>query len=294
MNLSFKQEKKKMARWFIIPTIVAVLVVTIFPMFWSLYVSFHNVTLSMGKLSFSWKGAENYKVVVTLPRFWDGVLRALYYGGVGTTLQVVLGIIITLIIYNFTKGWRQILLLSLFISPMATAPIVAGFIWRFFFDPSYSVINAFLGIMGVKGLSWFNSKLALTSIMIADIWQWTPLPLLLIFASRTSLPISIYEAAKIDGASNWSIFWNITLPLLRNIIVIAFILRAMDTYKFFDKIYVMTRGGPGDATELPALFTYLEAFQNFNIGRAAALTWVLAAGAIIIFQLFWNFFGVRK
>jgi len=290
MKLSFVQEKRKMARWWISPTIIIVLAVTVFPMFWSLYTSLHNVSFSMGQLSFHWNAGKNYIDVLTSSRFWTGVMRVLYYGGVGTAMQVVLGIVIALIIYNFIRGWKQIMVLSLFITPMATAPVVAGFIWRFFFDPAYSVTNAFLAILGVKGPSWLSSKLALTSVMIADIWQWTPLPLLLIFAGRGSLPEDIYEAAKIDGASNWSIFWNITFPLLKNIIVIAFMLRCMDTYKFFDKVYVMTRGGPGDATELPALYTYLEAFQNFNLGRASALTWVLAAGAIVMFQLFWSFF----
>jgi len=290
MKHSRRKSEKSLARLWVSPAIIIVLSVTIFPMFWSLYNSMYHITFSMGKMTYQWNGGNNYLNIITSPRFWNSIKNVLYFGGVGTSIQLIFGMLIALIIFNFIKVWKQVFVLSLFIIPMSTAPVVTGFLWRFFFDPTYSTINAIFSIIGIKGISWFSSNYALTSVMIADIWQWTSLPLLLFYAARSSLPEDIYDSAKIDGASYWTTFWNITMPLLKNVIVIAFMLRVMDSYKFFDSIYVMTQGGPGVSTEVPSLYTYLTAFQSLDIGQATALTWILSLGALLMFNLVWGFF----
>jgi len=274
------------------PAIVTVFLVTIGPMLWSLWLSFNR--WKPGSLAFqtpTFNNAENYAWLFTNQRFIDSVINFAYYGGFGVFLQVTLGTLLALALYNYVESRAlRIGLITLFTVPMMYAPLVAGRMWQLLLLPGGGVVNGILGMIGLPSVNWLGSRwLGLTSIMIADTWQWVGLPLLIVYGGRASLSDSLYEAAKVDGASRWMMFRRITLPQLRNLIVVAAILRFMDAYKFFDKLFIMTRGGPGSATELPTFFTFLVGFQNFNIGRAAALTWVLGLGSIITMLLFWRY-----
>ncbi|PSP86131.1 hypothetical protein BRC83_01735 [Halobacteriales archaeon QS_1_68_17] len=261
------------------PTIVTVFLVTIGPMLWSLWLSFNR--WKPGSLAYqepTFTGVDNFAWLFTNDRFIHSVVNFAYYGGVGVFIQVALGTLLALALYNYVENQTlRVGLLTLFVVPMMYAPLVAGRMWQLLFLPGGGVVNGFLGILGLPQPSWLGSRwLGLTSIMVADTW-------------RASLSDSLYEAAQVDGASRWMMFRRITLPQLRNLIIVAAILRFMDAYKFFDKLFVMTNGGPGSTTELPTYFTYLVGFQNFNIGRAAALTWVLGLGSIITMMLFWRY-----
>lgn len=276
----------------VVPTIVTVFLVTIGPMLWSLWLSFNR--WKPGSLSYQtpqFAGVENYGWLFTSPRFWHSAINFVYYGGVGVLLQVTLGTLLALALYNYVEDRSiRIGLLTLFTVPMMYAPLVAGRMWQLLLLPGGGVVNGILGLLGLPQPQWLLSRwLGLTAIMIADTWQWVGLPLLVVYGGRASIPDSLYEAARVDGASRWMMFRRITLPQLRNLIVIAAILRFMDAYKFFDKLFIMTRGGPGTQTELPTFFAYVVGFQNFNIGRAAALTWVLGLGSILIMLLFWRY-----
>jgi len=283
--------RKNMPKLLVAPSIVIILLITIFPMLWSLYSSLHSVYLLPGRWAFTWVGASNYIWIFTSRRFWLSVLRMTYYGVLGVTIQVGLGTTLALLLHYLVKESKiKIILLMILISPMAFAPIVAGNIWRLLLSPTFGVADAFCDFLRLPRQRWFGSQLALTSVIVADIWQWTSLPLLVIFAGRMSLSDRMYEAAKIDGASNWFILRKITLPLLRNLMVVAFLLRWMDMYKFFDKLYLMTKGGPGTSSEITTFFTYLTAFQNMRIGRAAALSWVIVMGVILSSFLFWEMY----
>jgi multiple sugar transport system permease protein len=274
------------------PAIVTVFLVTIGPMLWSLWLSFNR--WKPGSLAYQnpqFNDVGNYGWLFTEPRFWHSAVNFAYYGGVGVLLQVTLGTLLALALYNYVENrGLRIGLLTLFTVPMMYAPLVAGRMWQLLLLPGGGVVNGILGMVGLPQPQWLLSRwLGLTSIMIADTWQWVGLPLLVVYGGRASIPDSMYEAARVDGASRWMMFRRITLPQIRNLIVIAAILRFMDAYKFFDKLFIMTRGGPGTQTELPTFYTYVVGFQNFNIGRAAALTWVLGLGSILIMLLFWRY-----
>jgi multiple sugar transport system permease protein len=274
------------------PAILTVFLVTIGPMLWSLWLSFTRWKPgSLAHRTPSFTGAENYAWLFTNQRFIDSVINFAYYGGFGVFLQVTLGTFLALALYNYVENRTlRFGLITLFTVPMMYAPLVAGRMWQLLLLPGGGVVNGILGLVGLPQVSWLGSRwLGLTSIMIADTWQWVGLPLLIVYGGRASLSDSLYEAARVDGASRWMMFRRITLPQLRNLIIVAAILRFMDAYKFFDKLFIMTRGGPGSATELPTFFTYLVGFQNFNIGRAAALTWVLGLGSILTMLLFWRY-----
>lgn len=274
------------------PAIVTVFLVTIGPMLWSLWLSFNR--WKPGSLAYQnpeVNGIDNYGWLFNEPRFWDSVVNFAYYGGVGVLLQVTLGTLLALALYNYVENRKlRIGLLTLFVIPMMYAPLVAGRMWQLLLLPGGGVVNGILGMVGLPQPEWLLDRwLGMTAIMIADTWQWVGLPLLVVYGGRASIPDSLYEAARVDGASRWMMFRHITFPQVRNLIVIAAILRFMDAYKFFDKLFIMTGGGPGTKTELPTFYTYIVGFRNFNIGRAAALTWVLGLGSILIMLLFWRY-----
>jgi len=282
-------------RWFplaiIAPTILTVFFVTIVPMLWSLWLTFHRWNPGSINPEPTFTGISNYVWLLTSERFLHSVANFVYYGGVGVILQLVLGVALALAIYNcIDSRVLQLGVLTLLTIPMMYAPVVAGNIWQLLFLPGGGVVNGLLEVLGVGSKRWLGSRwLGLTAIMMADTWQWVGLPLLIVYGGRVSISDSMYEAAKIDNASRWMMFKYITYPQLKNFIAIAAILRFMDLYKFFDKLYIMTRGGPGTATELPTYFIYLVGFDRFNIGRAAAGTWVLGIGAMILMFLFWRY-----
>jgi multiple sugar transport system permease protein len=274
------------------PAIVTVFLVTIGPMLWSLWLSFNR--WKPGSLSYQtpqFNGIDNYAWMFSEPRFWHSVVNFAFYGGVGVFIQVTLGVMLALALYNFVENRTlRIGLLTLFVVPMMYAPLVAGRMWQLLLLPGGGVVNGILGLLGLPQPQWLLSRwLGLTSIMIADTWQWVGLPLLVVYGGRASIPDSMYEAAQVDGASRWMMFRRITLPQIRNLVVIAAILRFMDAYKFFVKMFVMTGGGPGTQTELPTFLAYIVGLRNFNVGRAAAMTWVLGLGSVLIMLLFWRY-----
>lgn len=271
----------------VLPVVGLVLLMVIFPLIWSLWVSLHNWFPAQG-LEPRWVGLDNYQWLLTSGRFWNSAWNLLLLVGIGVTLQMVLATGLALALYEAVKSnVARILLLTLFLLPMMLAPIVVGDIWRFIFTPA-GVLNYLLGLLGLPQQNWMGAELGIFSVVIADVWQWTALPLLIIFSGRATLPESLYEAARLDGASWWFRTRKITLPLLKELILIALILRLMDATKFIDTIFVITnQGGPGSANEVPGLLGYLLAFQSFDMGRAAALTWLLGLGAILAIQLLW-------
>jgi len=276
------------------PAVIVVLALTLFPMLWSLQKSFYAWFPSRGATS-TWVGLDNYLWVFTSERFWNsmGNLAFLLFFGVGA--QMVLGTALALALYEGVGNARlRVLLLTLFLLPMMMPPIVIGDLWAFILTPQSGVLNFLLRQIGVPAQNWTGAELGMLSITITDVWQWTALPLVIAFSGRSSLPTSIYEAARLDGASRWFVTRRITLPLLKDLLVIALLLRLMDAYKFFDAAYIITRGGPGTATELPGLLTYLVGFKDFDIGRAAALTWVIGLIAVIVMQSLWNMLRTRR
>jgi multiple sugar transport system permease protein len=281
--------ERPLAYFFVVPAVVTVIVLTIGPLLWSLFMTFHQwqPAVNPGPV---FNGVNNYIWVFTESRFWNAVLNFLYYGVVGTTIQIALGIGLALSLYNYVENARlRIGLLVLIVMPMMFASVIVAGIWQLMFSPSGGVVNGLLQLVGIGSVDWLGGRwLGLTSLMIADIWQWTGFPMIIIYSGRTAMNDSMYEAARIDGASAWMTFRRITLPQLRNLIVIAVILRFLGMYKLFDKLFVMTRGGPGTATELPTYLAYVLGLRQFQIGRGATLTWVLVFGVCVIMFVFWK------
>lgn len=273
--------------WFAVPAILILLALVIVPMLWSLYVSFTNLNLTVSGRAVEIIWLENYADLLTDSRFWDSVWNTAYYVGIGVTVQFVIGFAVALIMANYTDGWLNSLLFTVLLLPMMMAPIVAGLMWRLVFDESFGPLNYLLGAAGLGEPSWLSSaELALDAILIADIWQWTPFMILILYTGRLAINEDLYEAAKMDGASRWFTFRHVTVPQMKGVIAVALLLRAMDAFKFFDKMYVMTQGGPGTASELATYYNYLLGFDQFAMGTATAMSWLLLLFAVVLANLF--------
>jgi multiple sugar transport system permease protein len=172
---------------------------------------------------------------------------------------------------------------TIFILPMMIAPIVVGLVWRYMYNPQFGIFNKTLKKWGFESIPWLSSPdWALPSVIIADIWQWTPFIFILSLAALQSLPRSSLEAARIDGASEWQQIIYIKIPLMMPVLVVAALLRMIDAFKVLEVIFIMTNGGPGLSTEIMSLQIYKTAFVSWELGRAAALSNILLAIVLVI------------
>lgn len=273
--------------WLFGPTQFIILCVVIFPLIWAIYISLTNYSPTISPER-KFIGISNYIQVFKDPRFIDSLKRLAFYSGVGVTVQVFFGTMIALAIVKYVKsGIWQAVLIVIYLLPMMMAEVVAAQMWYLLVSAA-GTFNNILNSLGFKEIDWLGKDMALITIMTADIWQWTGLTLLLVFAARISIPEDLYESAELDEASDLMIMRKITLPYLAKPIAVAAILRFMDSYKYMDKVFIMTYGGPGTATELPTFYAYLVGFSYFKVGYAAAMSWVFGIGAVIAMLLFWR------
>ncbi len=288
------KEHLQVGRWvplaLVSPPVLVLLAIVIYPTIWMFYHALHDTNM-MRLFQENWEyvGSSNFHTVLTSSRFWDSAGHMLQYLVFGACFQVLLGTILALTLYELVKSniWRTVLLV-LMVIPMMLPPSIVGVLWKFLLTPSNGAVNQALLDLGLinEHIEWFNSGFSLWSIIIADVWNWTALPLLIIFSGRVSLPPAIFEAARVDGASGLQIMRRLTLPLLKEIIAIAFIIRFMDAFKFVDLVFVMTSGGPAQSSELPAYIAFQRGVREFEIGEAAAYAIVIFVCSAVIITLF--------
>ncbi|NLJ80699.1 MAG: sugar ABC transporter permease [Firmicutes bacterium] len=265
------------------PALAALFIITIVPTFFLFFTSLHH-----WELGFPWDervfiGLKNFSHTLQNPLFRSALVRTLIYTVSAVTVQFILGFLIASFLSRRTLLWRGFLIGSLII-PMTVTPSIAGLIWRLYFNPTYGIVNYLLGFINLQP-NWYGYELALLSAVIVEVWQWTPFVTLILLAGLSALPRTPFEAAMVDGASRFQMLWNITLPLLRPIILIALLLRGMDALKMFDVIFSLTGGGPADATELISMLIYRTGFYHTGmVGRASAIAVFLLAAIILLSQ----------
>jgi multiple sugar transport system permease protein len=177
---------------------------------------------------------------------------------------------------------------------MAMTPVVVALFWKIMYDPVLGPVNYFLSLLGITGPQWLGStSTAFISVVLVNIWEWAPFSFLVITAGLTTLPKDAYEAAVIDGATGFQILFRLTIPMLKQVLLTLILLRSIEAIKAFDLIFVMTKGGPGNATQVMPFYLYLRGFQWFDLGYAAALSVFLIVFTNILFQAFINKTGVR-
>ena len=220
---------------------------------------------------------ENYQRILTGdPRFRDAFFRTLYFTLIAVSVETVLGVTMALLFNR--EFWGRGLVRTLSILPMMATPTAISLVFVMMYHPTLGVMNYLVSLTGLSPFKWtYSSKTALYAIALVDVWEWTPLIMLIALAGLAALPKEPYESALIDGASTLQSFWYITLPLLRPTIVVAILFRAIDSLKTFDIIFVMTQGGPSNASETINILLFNQAFSYFNMGYASSMAVALFA-----------------
>jgi multiple sugar transport system permease protein len=252
----------------IAPTLAVLLALSIYPLFYSIKVSLQSEAGHWSLQNFSRLAGDGF--------FLTALAHTFTYSSVALTIEFLLGLGLALLFNSQIRG--RSVFRALLLVPMMLPAVVVGVVWRLMLNPNFGAINGTLKGLGANtdALTWTASpKLAMASVIIADVWQWTPFVFLILLAGLQAIPQEPYEAALIDGSSGWQTFRHVTLPLLKPAILIALLLRTMDLLRVFDQIFILTEGGPGFATETVSLYIYRTAFRFSNFGYAAAMSFVL-------------------
>lgn len=268
---------------FLLPALLYLLLLGIFPLLFSLRLVFG--AWNAGQKNITWVGLDNIQRLASDARFWDSFWKTLAYVALAAGLELLLGVAVALSLQNITRGrnWLRVALAF----PMLLPPIAVSFTWKMLFDYNKGPVNYFLDNLGFERVAWLaGQESALFSLVIVDLWQWTPFIILAALAALESLPVELYEAATVDGATRWDLLRQITLPLVKPYLVAIVLLRAIDAFKVFDTIYILTGGGPGTATELLTFYAYVAGFRPFNMGFTATISWAIVIIMSIIFFLF--------
>ncbi len=254
----------------VLPTTLLMLCVFGLPLLFSGMLSFQGWAPELGLFDGKFVGAANYEDLLTDPDFIGSISLTLTYTAITVTAELICGLGIALLL-NIDLPYIAIFR-TLLIVPMMITPVVAAFCWKLLLDPDHGVINYWLG----QHIVWLGRPdTALFAVALVSVWQNAPYVAILLLAGLRSLPHEPVEAARIDGASVWQMFWHITLPLLRPYIVVALLLRTIFEFRAFDNIYVLTSGGPANATMTLSQFTYLASFVRFDLSLGAAASWLM-------------------
>ena len=269
-------------KWaFLLPALVYLILMAIFPLIWTLVLSltkWHANIMPKPK----WVGLNNYKYFLFQdPRFWNDLKFTTIYVAISVTSELTLGLFFANLLSHKFRGRNFFRVIYLI--PMASPPIAVAFLWRMMLHPDIGVINSILKFIGLHGVKWTTSAtIAPFTIIMVDVWEWTPFMLLSLLAAFQSLPLELYQAAAVDGANSWQMFKSITLPLVAPVILTITLIRAIDAFKLFELVFGITGGGPGSATESLSLYIYLIGMKWFKLGRGAASSWIFLIILLIL------------
>lgn len=259
--------------YFIGPTLLVLIIMNIFPLIWSLGLSFTNYS-SLTSKQISFVGFANYSRILRDPFIWKYFQTTARFVIVAVGVEFLLGFGLALLLKEQFKGWG--LVTTLILVPMMLSPVVVGLFWTFIMDANFGVLNFLISVFGLKKVLWLtNPHIALYSVALVDIWMWTPFVMLISLTGLLAIPKSLYEAADIDMASWWFKFRKITLPLVSPLLVLAVLFRVIDAFKMFDLVFIMTGGGPGDVTETVSMSLYRLAFNKFKTGESCAMAYII-------------------
>jgi multiple sugar transport system permease protein len=282
---------------FILPSLVILLAIIIFPFAFNLYLSFHKWDIRFRGAVPEFIGVANYLKVLSDARFFNSLSKTLYMLSLAVPLEFFFGLLLALLFYEPFKGRRILSLFILF--PLALSDAVVGLVWGLTLVPTYGPVDYFMRIFGLWDVLGFKKPISLIMtypmemIILADIWQWTPFFYIVLLAGLASLPREILEAAEIDGATKLNIVRHIMIPMLKQVIGVVLIIRITDVFKTFGLAYVMTKGGPGFASEVVSLYIFNQALQFLNITYAAALTMILIVVITIVINVFIRGYRLR-
>ena len=251
----------------IAPAVLFMIWLTVYPVINVIYLSFFDYDFFSGTKNFA--GIENYLQVIGDKLFQRAFLNTMVFSVSATIAEVSLGTLLAFIFYRQFRGKK--LFMTIVIFPMMLSTMVVCAVWRILYHYDIGLLNYLVSSAGLEPVGWLiNKNMAMISIIIVDIWQWTPFAFIIMNAAMSSIPSEIFEAAQIDGAGSFKTAFKITLPILTSQIFLILMLRTIDTFKLFGKVYALTQGGPGNSTETVSYYIYREGFSYFNMGKASA------------------------
>jgi multiple sugar transport system permease protein len=278
---SLTRDERLVRAAFIAPAVVYLMFMSIFPFIYSVYLSLYQAKLTRLHKKF-FVGFENYVNLFKDEVFLASLKNTFVLTTTSIVFEVILAFACAKVFLSLKEQKTGYFLRSMSILPMMITPLCVALIFSYILNPTLGILNYILSGVGVEPISWFaNPNLALWSIIAINVWQWTPFMMLLMLAGLVSIPSSLYEAASLEKARWWHVARWIELPAIKDVILIGIILRVIDNLKLFDLVYITTRGGPGDNTELLTYFTYRQDFAFFNVGYGSA-----AAVIILVISIF--------
>lgn len=267
LRAGFLRRRRRSYRVLTLPALAVVAAVIVFPWAFTVYMS-----------AFDWKigeaahfvGLGNYAGLATNQRFIEAIVHTFYFTLLAVVFPLLLGTGAALVFHRRFSG--RGVLRAIFTMPMMATPVAVALVWTMMFHPQQGVLNYLLTQLGLPPSLWvYSPTWVIPSLVLVEVWHWTPLVMLIVLGGLASLPTEPYESARIDGASEWQLFRYITLPLIVPFLVVAAVIRTIDALKAFDTIYVISQGGPGTASETINLYLYLQAFAFYNVGNASAV-----------------------
>lgn len=277
---------------FIWPTLLLLIAFNFFPLFYSLYLSFTSFRVT-GNQAPVWVGIQNYTTILTDPTLWEAFTTSGRYVLFSVALQTVVGFGLAMLIRGKFRGSGVVT--TLILIPMMLSPVVVGLFWKLIYNPNFGYFNYLVGMGGGGQLDMLASRIgnqavagvALASVILVDVWMWSPFVMLLVLSGLNAIPDYLYEAAAIDRASSWFQFWHITVPQVMPLLLIAVLFRTIEALKSFDLVMGLTGGGPGNQTELIAVYLYRVAFAGqFRTGYSSALAYIILIIVIAISNLY--------
>ena len=267
-----------------LPTVIILAFLTVFPLGYTIYYSFTNFNMLKPK-TLKFIGLSNFEKILADPYFQQALLNTLRFMVLAVILETGIGLLVALLVNSLTKG--QKLIRTLLLLPVVLPPVTVALIWRIMLSNNYGIINKLLELIGIAPVSWLNDvRTAFYCILVIDVWQYMPFAFLLIYASLQSVPESQYEAAQIDGANAFHRFWYITIPNIMCGIVLVILLRSIDSIRLFDKVNILTRGGPANTTATITQYIYNYGVGNYRIGFSSAGAIVMTLIVLLISSLY--------
>jgi multiple sugar transport system permease protein len=277
---------------FIWPTLILLIVMNVFPLFYSLYLSFTDYS-AIGRTAPTWIGFANFVEVLNSAPLWEYFATTGRFALVTVGLQTLLGFGLAMLVREKFAGSG--IVTTLILIPMMLSPVVVGLFWKLMYNPTFGYLNFLLGLTDpATAPDWLASRigrqplpgLALWAVALVDVWMWSPFVMLLALSGLKAIPEYLYEAAAIDRASPWFQFWRITLPQVAPLLLIAVLFRTIEAFKAFDLVMGMTGGGPGIQTEVIAVNLYRRAFTEWDTGLSSALAYIILIIIIAISNLY--------
>jgi multiple sugar transport system permease protein len=268
--VTLAQRDRHFGLWLTAPGLAALLLVILFPLFFALFTSFYDYTL-LHPAHDDFVGLENYQETIEEEYLGGSLWVTVKFVLASVVIEFIIGFSVALALNSITR-FKNVYYLIL-LAPLLINPVVVGLLWRMLLHTELGIANYVLGLFGIPSMNWLgDAKVAFWTVVLVDIWHQVSFMAILLLAGLAALPREPYEAARMDGANPVSTFIHITLPLMRPVIMVALLLRLIFAIKTFDIIFIMTKGGPGTATDLISYFIYRAAFFGLDIGRASAMS----------------------